>query len=326
MRKLTLIIGLLAVLVCGTSAWGSLYSGSLSTPILFDSTVYVGEPPPEYAYRTPVANPPGGLSATAAWAQYGMKLSWNVSNNGNGTYTYNYHFWPGWEPATNGPVGGGGGSGGGNPYVTNKEVLAFDVQLGPTMTMANISNATWNAYEYNGARIGSGTATSWINYDAATGAIISQSSDYDPVDYSSYNFSNLKVANLKGKTGNYTAGYLTQNLFRGLQWFMPKDPDTGNNLWKTDINFDLTFTSTYAPGWGNFFTNSGQTGANNDYSEVVAFNGTFNATGQSIATWSNAVAVAGGTAPAPVPVPPSVLLFGSGLSGLFFIRRKKIEC
>jgi hypothetical protein len=30
------------------------------------------------------------------------------------------------------------------------------------------------------------------------------------------------------------------------------------------------------------------------------------------------------TPPAPVPIPPSVLLFGSGLSGLFFFRRRKI--
>lgn len=277
---------------------GNLFSGSLSTPILFDSSVYVGEPAPDYSNRVPVANPPGGLSATAAWSQYGMKLYWNVTDNGNGTYTYFYHFWPGWEPATNGPTGGGGG-GTGNPYVTNKEVQGFDLQLGAIMAMADIVNPSWNVYQYNGGRIGSGTANSWINYNPDTGSIISQSSDYSPDNYPTYNYNVMKVANLKGKTGNATAGYLIQNLFSGLQWLMPKDPDTGSNIWKADINFDLTFTSTYAPGWGNFFTNSGQTGSNNNYTEVVAFDGTFDSTGKSIATWSNIVSTPGTPTDAP---------------------------
>ena len=53
-----------------------------------------------------------------------------TADNGNGTYTYYYHFWPGWEPATNGPAGGGGG-GTGNPYVTNKEVQGFECCTDP---------------------------------------------------------------------------------------------------------------------------------------------------------------------------------------------------
>jgi hypothetical protein len=278
-----------------SNAWGqkSLISDSLSTPILFDSSVYVGEPPPPYDQRTPVADPPGGLASTAAWAQYGMKLDWNVIDNGNGTYTYYYHFWPGWAPDTNGS-GGGGGSGTGNPYVTNKEVIAFDIQLKSLITMADIGNPTWNVYQSDGKKIGSGTVNSWINYDPATEAIISKSSDYNPIDYPDYNYTVLTVGNLKGKTGNFTAGYLTQNLFYGLKWFMPADPDTGSNLWKADVNFDLTFTSTYSPGWGDFFANSGQTGSNNNYSEVVAFDGTFDATGKSIATWLTGASIAGG--------------------------------
>jgi hypothetical protein len=280
---------ILAVIILGLSfgskAWGqgNLVSGSLSTPVLFDMSSYSIQPS---TARTPVADVPNGLSATAAWNQYGMRLNWSVVDNGNGTYTYRYYFGPGWYPPTQ-PAGGTGGSTV-DPYVTNKNILVWDIQLGAGITsLSQLSGLTWNAYQFDGAKIGSGTATHWDSYvDPDTGDVI------DTI-MASGDATVLKIADLTGKTGHRSAGYLTQNLFHGLQWSIPRD-DSFIPIWNTDVNFDLTFASTYAPGWGNFFANSDQTKANNDYSEVVAFDGTFDATGKSIDTLSNGVTAAGG--------------------------------
>jgi hypothetical protein len=311
MRKLALLVSVLVVFAFGTSAWASLTNGSLSTPTIFDSSAYPVQP---YSARTPVANPPGGLSATAAWDQYGMLLNWNITDNSNGTYTYKYYFGPGWYPATQ-PTSGSAD----DPYVANKNMLAWDIQLGSGITNVDqLSSVSWNVYQFDGQKIGSGTATHWDSYvDPDTGNVLN-------TIVASGNATVLNIGNLQGKTGHKSAGYKTQDLFYGLRWLMPRD-DSSIPIWNTNANFDLTFTSTYAPGWGDFFANSDQTKANNDYSEVVAFDGTFDATGKLIATWSNAVAVAGGVPPAPVPVPPSILLLGSGLLGMGVFKRRKIE-
>ncbi len=302
MRNLAFLFGAILVVSIGSNSWADLTSGSLSTPILFDSSVYVAGTPTPYADRTPVADPPGGLTATAAWDQYGMRLDWSVTQVSAGMYEYHYYFGPGWYPPTNGS--GGGGSGKGNPWVTNKSITAWDIQLGSGMTMADIIDPTWNVYRFNGNRIGSGTATSWTTYNTLTGEVL----ETGTADI-------LAVGELLGETGNATDGYTLRQLFHGLRWFDPMDPNSpGNFVYPDDVNFDLTFMSTYAPGWGNFFANSTQTGSNNDYSDVVAYN----------PFGSNTVSVAGGLAP--VPLPPSVLLFGSGLSGLFLFGRKRVLC
>lgn len=324
MRKLALLIGIIMVFACGSSAWASLTSGSLSTPLLYDSTSYGKQP---QSTRTPVANAPGGLVGIAAWYDFGMKLDWNVTNNNNGTYTYQYLFGPGWYPATNPKASDDGTI---QPYVTNKNITAFDIQLGAGITsLSQLTNLTWNVYQFNGpntgtgllGRVGTGDATSYQKCNPLTGALAG----------SKVNTSLLSIGNLKGETG-YTNQdtldeyYITSDLFHGLQWANPAPG--GIFVFSSDINFELTFTSTLAPGQGNFFANSTRTGGNNNQSDVVAYNSSdtgYNPYALDVPVhFSNAVTVAGGAAP--VPIPPSVLLFGSGLSGLFFFRRKKIEC
>jgi hypothetical protein len=325
MRRLVLLVGIIMVFFCGSSAWADLMSGSLSTPILYDSSAYGLQP---QSARTPVASTPGGLVATAAWYDYGMKLSWDVTKNtADNTYTYHYLFGPGWYPATN-PKADPLTTPPTEPYVTNKNITAFDIQLGTGITsLSQLTNLTWNVYQFNGpnggivGRVGTGDATSYQKCNPTTGALAG----------SKVNTSLLSIGNQTGEIG-YTNQdtldeyYVTSNLFYGLQWLNPLS--NGNWVFSNDINFELTFTSTLAPGLGNFFTNSTRTGGNNNQSDVIAYNSTLTGyspnmlTGQI--TLSNAIAAAGGAAP--VPLPPSVLLFGSGLSGLFFFRRKKIEC
>jgi hypothetical protein len=157
LKKLFRLAAFLIICLFVSRTWGAgnLVTGSLSTPILYDSSAY-GLP---LEQRVPVANPPGGLIATAAWYDWGMRLDWSVTDNGNGTYTYHYYFGPGWYPTDNGT--GGTGTGGGNPYVTNKNITALDLQIGATMTMSDVIDPQWNIYQFNGARVGSGNATSW---------------------------------------------------------------------------------------------------------------------------------------------------------------------
>jgi hypothetical protein len=286
-RKATLL-GVLIVFIFGANAWASLASGSLSTPILFDSSCYT-KPPTSYENRIPVADPPGGLTASAAWDQYGMRLDWEVSSNGDGTYTYDYFFGPGWYPSDNGTKS--------NPWVTNKQIVALDLQLGAGMTMGNIIDPTWFAYDYKKTLLGYGTAAQYTFIDQTTQAETTTSAVV------------IAVGELNGKTGNGTDGYVMNQLFHGLRWLDPIDPVTNGYVFSDDVNVRLSFKSALAPGWGNFFANSTQTGAERNFTEVAAYN-PFN---------SNTVSTPGG---APVPLPPSILLLGSGLLGMGVFRRR----
>ncbi len=287
MKRLTAVMFLLLACVFSSTAYADLYSGSLSTPILFDSSDFT-TPPTPYESRTPVLNPPGGLTATAAWDQYGMRLDWSVTRNADNSYTYLYKFGPGWYPDNNGTKA--------NPWVTNKQVTALDLQLGAGITLADISNLTWSVYNYKNTELGYGTATQFTKIsNSVTGSSTV-----------------VSVGDLVGETGSSTQGYVTNQLFYGLQWLNPMDPTApGNFLYPDAVNLTISFTSTVAPGWGNFFANSTQTGSERDYEDVVAYN-PFN---------SNTVSVPGG---APVPIPPAILLLGSGILGMGIVRRRRI--
>jgi hypothetical protein len=281
------IVAIMLILTFGTSAWADLYEGSLSTPILFDMSSFT-TPPTPYDERTPLENTPGGLTATAAWDQYGMRLDWSVTRNTDNTYTYSYYFGPGWFPPNNGTKS--------NPWITNKQITALDLQLGNFVTMADISAVAWSVFDYKNTLLGYGTADQYSFIDQTTHIETTGSAAV------------MNVGDLKGNTGNAVDGYTSHSLFHGLQWINPME--NGNFVFSNDVNLILTFESATAPGWGNFFANSTQTGSERNYEDVVAYD-PFN---------SNTVSVPGG---APVPVPPAILLFGSGLVAMGVLRRRK---
>ncbi|MEA5112569.1 MAG: Ig-like domain-containing protein [Geobacteraceae bacterium] len=261
-------IALCLVFASGAWAANTLYAGSLSTPVLYDSSAYGLQP---QSARTPLATVPGGVIATAAWYDFGMKISWDVTDNSNGTYTYHYLFGPGWYPATN-PKADPNTTPPTEPYVTNKNITAFDLQMGDAITsLSDLTNLTWNVYQFNGpngslvGRIGTGDTTSYQKCSPLTGALTG----------SPFSTPLLSVGDFTGETGwtdqvTLDEHYTTHNLFHGIQWLNPTSG--GNFIFANNINFELTFTSIQPPGWGNFFTNSTRTGGNNNQSNVVAFN------------------------------------------------------
>lgn len=108
--------------------------------------------------------------------------------------------------------------------------------------------------------------------------------------------------------------------FQGLQWIINTSPKGSNSI-------TLDIKTALAPVWGDFYFDSYNTTTNNGYGMVRNANYDVNAT----KAFSLTGPILAGYIPTPgtasaVPIPPSVLLFGSGLSGLFFFRRKKIEC
>jgi hypothetical protein len=126
-------------------------------------------------------------------------------------------------------------------------------------------------------------------------------------------------------------------LMNGIQWTLPSWPfePTGTASWNGQAarqdgmyrgfnsGFKLTLTTTAAPMWGDFYLDGGDWTTNNGW--LMARNTQYdNSTrpdfvlGQDQLGW---LAVPGS---APVPIPPSMFLFGSGLFGLFFFRRRKV--
>ncbi|GEM_PF-5367991 len=98
----------------------------------------------------------------------------------------------------------------------------------------------------------------------------------------------------------------------GLKWEIPL-PSSGGYY-----SFDLSLSTLTAPIWGDFIA---QGLDSLDYYQA-AWNNNLGVT-QSIATNLPNIGSILTPGAAPVPIPPAVFLFGSGLSGLFFLRRKK---
>jgi hypothetical protein len=107
--------------------------------------------------------------------------------------------------------------------------------------------------------------------------------------------------------------------FQGIQWLI-------NNPANGSASLTLDLQTALAPVWGDFYMDGFNTTTNNGYAFVRNTGYDTNATQAFSLNGSNLAGyIPTPGAAAPVPIPPSVLLFGSGLSGLFFFRRKKIE-
>lgn len=105
---------------------------------------------------------------------------------------------------------------------------------------------------------------------------------------------------------------VTLTLTNGLQWLF-----NGS----AEYAFTLDLLTTRAPMWGDFMIHGEST---NQWDSSIR-NSDFNHIDALPALVANATYTGFGVLvpAAPVPVPPSVFLLGGGLSGMFFIRRRK---
>jgi hypothetical protein len=106
--------------------------------------------------------------------------------------------------------------------------------------------------------------------------------------------------------------------FQGLQWIWDNTDPSGANYITLEIKTAL------APVWGDFFMDGYNTTTNNGYSFYR--NTDYDSAAQDFVSGQTVfgkVLTPGQIPAAPVPIPPAVFLFGSGLSGLFFLKRRK---
>lgn len=182
------------------------------------------------------------------------------------------------------------------PATANKSqgVGAISVQFGQQPT-----DLTW-AYTYTGTATGMGTATTSGNVQTINRTYAGNST------YNSW----LNASNPSGSNVNVTT------TFQGMQWTINATPKGSNSL-------DLNLETSLAPEWGNIYMDGYNTTVNNGYALVRNTNYD---TPASQAFSINGPILAGyvptpGTE-SPTPIPPSMLLFASGLFGFVFIKRK----
>jgi hypothetical protein len=168
-----------------------------------------------------------------------------------------------------------------------KDIKTFDLQVASGFTMADLISATI-------------TVTSGVPVNVVAPTSVSNT------------INEVLVQNNVG----VQVGSTTYTLTNGLQWLFNG----------TEYAFTLDLVSTRAPMWGDFFIHGEPT--TNGY-DSSARNSDFNTTDALPALAANSNYLGQGVlmplgAAAPVPIPPSMLLLGSGISGMFFLRRRKI--
>jgi hypothetical protein len=141
-----------------------------------------------------------------------------------------------------------------------------------------------------------------------------------PVDVTSITTGPSAAAPLTGASLPLYNPALPTTIMTGIQWSTPTAPtfvvkDMVANM------FVLTFISDYAPMWGDFLITSGASAGAGGPTVVNAKFGID--TSAPIADGNNGGwMLVPGVKAAPVPIPAPFLLFGSGLAGLGFLRRR----
>ncbi len=134
-------------------------------------------------------------------------------------------------------------------------------------------------------------------------------------------------------------------VFKELTWFLPiqeygvpsgsgasagggREPGTVRGY---NGGWELTLTTAAAPMWGDFFLDDGDWKSDTKY--LQGANAGYDLTASAFAYTDGQVLSNANWVPTPdfrtvsaVPIPPSVLLFASGLGGLAVFRRKKVAC
>jgi hypothetical protein len=216
-------------------------------------------------------------------------LTWTVDQLGNGLWDYTYTV---------------------NPYTANKNrgIGSFNIEFGAQPTELN-----WD-YTYV-----SGPFTEALYPDmytaSTTGTVQTIDRTVDgSVDPRFHYDSWLNAADPAGSKAN------VETTFEGIHWLIWDDNPKGYNY------VTLHFTTELAPEWGNIYMDGYNMTTNNGYGFLRNTNYDIDPT----AAFIYEGAVLTGWIPTPgaaaVPVPASLLLFGSGLGGLFIFKRRSQAC
>lgn len=173
--------------------------------------------------------------------------------------------------------------------------------------------------------------------------VLSQYGTIDVRPNSSFLNSNGKIPALpQFDSGSDTSGRVSTTM-NGLTWFLPSweaypgsskasgsaggPPSQTGTVTGFNAGWTLSLTTTAAPMWGDFFLDGGDWKSDGYYLEASnsGYNqsaGTFTYT-DGLAMTNAGFVPTPNFASAPVPIPAAAWLFGSGLSGLIFFRRKR---
>lgn len=218
-------------------------------------------------------------------------LSWTVDHLDNGLWDYTYTV---------------------NPYTLNKNrgIGSFNIEFG-----AQPSELTWDYTYYSTNPTFSETWHPEM-YTATTTETLQTidrtvNGSVDPrFTYDSW----LSAVDPAGTRVN------VEDTFEGIQWLISDNNPTGSEYVTLHLTTDL------APVWGNIYMDGYNMTSNNGYGFLRNTNFDIEPTAALIyegAVLTGWIATPGA---APVPVPASLLLFGSGLAGLFIFKRKSQAC
>ena len=285
-------------------------------------------------------------------------FTWSVNKNVDNTWTYDYQF----TPASIGrgvsfvslEIGGTPTLSGSSTIAANSNPNYLDPTLssrGPMYTQwatgGSGNSQTWTTYNYSSLSYSFLYTTSYSTADPATldkqQAILSLPGTVDVRPNPTFTSS---VYSLNGSptrqfdAGSVTAGNVSTTMY-GLTWFLPSQEfgvPSGSGAGAGggreagavrgyNAGWELTLTTTAAPMWGDFFLDGGDWKSDSKY--LQGANAGYDGTAPEFAYLDGTILDNMGYIPtpnfasAPVPIPPVAFLFGSGLSGLFFFRRRK---
>ncbi len=338
-----LFISLVLVMAAGSAAWGAMTGTEVNGAGLYSSN----------AFNAPLTWSVNH-NADNTWT---YSYSFTPSGQGRGVALINLEI--GGTPT----LSGSSTISTGNPSYLDPTLSTKSPAYSQLVTGGTSANPTWTAYSYSNLSYSFLYTTKYSTaYQGPTGTQLDKAITFNPdgtvasaatalsqyglIDNRVNSFTNANGASTLGQfdAGSATAGTVATTI-NGLSLFLPcweaypgsskasgsdgGPPSQAGTLTGFNAGWTLTLTTTAAPMWGDFFLDGGDWKSDGKYLE--ARNSGYDGTAPVFAYVDGSALANNGFVPtpnftaAPVPIPPALFLFGSGLSGLFFFRRRKVS-